>query len=89
MEKNKDVVKIDKTKWKITKDPVHHPLEGPGSIPEAKRKAEKFKEAKGSNDGGLQNISWPDGNLEITFLEIKFGEDLGPKDSGGEIGNGG
>ena len=79
---NQFVVNIDKTKWKITKDPVHHSLEGPGSVPEAERKGGKFKEAEGSNDGGLRNISWPHGNLEITFLEIKFGEELGPEDSG-------
>ena len=50
---NEDVVKIDKTKLKITKDPVHHPLEGLVSVPEAERKVEKFEEAKVSNDGGL------------------------------------
>ena len=66
---NQYIVKINKSKWKINKDPVHHPLEGLGSIPEAEREVEKLEEAKGSNDGSLRNISWPHGNMEITFLE--------------------
>ena len=86
---NQYIVKIDKTKRKITKDPVHHPLVGLGSVPEAKREAEKLKMAKGSNDGGLQESSRSHRNLEITFLEIKFGKVLGLKDSGREIGNSG
>ena len=49
--KNQDIIKIDETKWKITKDFVHHPLESLGSFPEAKGK--KLEEAKGS----LGNIS--------------------------------
>ena len=64
------VVKVNKTKGKITKDPVHHPLEVLGSNPEAKREAEKLEEAKGSNDCGVRNMSGSHGNLEITFLEI-------------------
>ena len=86
---NQDVFKIDKTKWKITKVPVHHLLEAQGSLLGAKREVEKLKEAKGSNDGSLWDIRGSHGNLEITFLEIKFGEVLGPKDSGREIGNSG
>ena len=39
---NQDVVKIDKVKGEITKDPVHYPLKGLSSIPEAKREAEKL-----------------------------------------------
>ena len=39
---------------------------------------EKLKKAKGSDDGGLRNIGGPHRNLEITLLEIKFGEELGP-----------
>ena len=63
-------------KRKFAKDPVHHPLEGLGSVFEAKREAKKFKKAKGSDDGGLGNISRPHWNPEITLLEIKFGEEL-------------
>ena len=37
----------------ITKDSVHHPLKGLSSILKAKREAEKLKEAKGGDDGGL------------------------------------
>ena len=53
---NQDVIKLDKTKWEITKDFAHHPLESLGDVPEAKREAEEFKESKGSNDGGLGNV---------------------------------
>ena len=70
---NQYTVNIDKTKQKITKDPVHHPLEGLGRITEAKREAEK---ARGSDNGGPWNNSGPHRNLEITLLEIKFGEEL-------------
>ena len=85
VEWNQYVVKVDESKQKISKDLVHHSLEGLGSVPKAKREAEKFKEYKGSNDGGLRNISGPHRNLEITLLEVKFGKDLGTGDSGGEI----
>ena len=86
---NQYVVKIDKTKMKSTKDLVHHPLEGLGSILEAKiRGGSKLEKATGSNDGGLWNIDGSHGNLEITLMEIKFGEELGSGNSGGEIGNG-
>ena len=63
-------------------------MEGLGIVPEAKRKAEKLKEAKGRNDDSLWDIGGSHGNLEKSFLEIKFGEELGTKDSGGEICNG-
>ena len=67
---NQYIVKRDKTKWKITRDPVLHPLEGLGSVPEAKTEAEKLEKTEGIDDGGRPR------NLEITLLEIKFGEKL-------------
>ena len=45
--KNPNIFKVDETKQKISKDLVHHSLEGLGSIPEANRKAEKLKSPKG------------------------------------------
>ena len=65
---NQYIAKIDKTKLYLTKDPVHHPLEGLGTVSEVKREAEKLKKAKGSDDGGLWNIGRPHRNLEITLL---------------------
>ena len=44
---NQDFIKVDKTKWEITKDPVHYPVEGLGSVLEAKKEAEKLKGPKG------------------------------------------
>ena len=76
---NKNVIKIDKTKWKITKYPVHHPLEGLGSVLEAKRKVKKFEEAEGSIDGGLQNNSYTPWNLEIIFWRSSLEKNLDPK----------
>ena len=43
--KKQNIVKVDKTKRKISKDLVRHSLDSLGSIPEAKRKAEELKEA--------------------------------------------
>ena len=57
---------------KITKDPVHHPLKRLSSILEAKRKAEKLKEAKGGDDGSLWDVCRPLGYLEISLLQVKF-----------------
>ena len=59
---NQDIIKIDETKWKFTKDLVHHHLESPGGVSEAKGKAEKLEEAKGSDDGCLGNVGWSHGN---------------------------
>ena len=73
---NQYIVKIDKTKRKLTKDPVHHPMEGLGSVLEAKREAEKIEKAEESDEGGLRNICRPLRNLEIILLEFKFGEEL-------------
>ena len=44
---NQYIVKIDKTKRKLTKDPVHHSLEGLGSVLEAKRGQRNSKRLKG------------------------------------------
>ena len=55
-EKKQYIIQVDETKWEITKDFTHHPLENLGDVPEAKREAEEFKESKGSNDGGLGNV---------------------------------
>ena len=68
---------------------VLHPLESLGSLPEAKREAEEIKESKGSDDSCLGNVSGSHGNLEISLLEIKLRKELGVKDLGGEIRNGG
>ena len=57
---------------------IHHSLKGLSSIPEAKREAEKLKEAKGGDDGGLWNVCRAHWNLEITFLKIKFRKNLEP-----------
>ena len=44
---NQDIIKIDETKWKLTKDLVHHPLESLGGVPEAKGKTGNSKRPKG------------------------------------------
>ena len=66
--KNQCIIQIDVTKWEITKDFVHDPLESLGGVPEAKREAKELEEAKGSGDGSLGNVGGSHGNLEITFL---------------------
>ena len=84
---HQNVIKIDKTKQKFSKDPVYHPLEGLGRVPEAKREAEELKESKGSDDGGFGDVGRSHGRLKITLLDIKFGTEPGTGDSGGEFGN--
>ena len=50
---NQNIIQVDEAEWQITKDSVHHPLKRLSSIPEAKRKAKKLKEAKSGEDGNL------------------------------------
>ena len=83
--RKQDIMEIDKAKRFISKNLT---LEGLGSVPETEGKAKKFKEAKRSNSGSLRNVSGSHGNLEITFLDIKFRKELGTCDPGREIRNG-
>ena len=47
---DQDILDIDKTKRKVTKDLIHHPLEGVPGIPESKRKVEELKYTEQHND---------------------------------------
>jgi hypothetical protein len=67
-----DVIKVDEHEGKTGQNPVHHPLEGTSSIPQAKWKAQKLKEAKRGDDGRLRNVIWMHKNLKITFSQINL-----------------
>ena len=69
---NQNIIQVDEADRQITKDSVHHPLKGLSSISEAKREAEKLKEVKGGDDGGLWDVCRMYWNLEITLLKVKF-----------------
>ena len=83
--KHQNIIKIDETEREITKYLVHHPLKSLGGVLEAKGEAKELKEAKGSDAGCLVNVGRSHGNLEVAFLEIMFGEELGSGGSGREI----
>jgi hypothetical protein len=58
-----DVILVEKDDGKFDQNPVHHPLEGTSSIPQAKWKAQKFKEAKSSDESRLRYVIWMHKNL--------------------------
>ena len=47
---DQDIINIYKTKRKVTKDLIHHPLEGVPGFPESERKAEDLEHTKRHND---------------------------------------
>ncbi len=67
-----NVIKVDEDEGKSGQNLVHHPLEGTSGIPQAKWKAQKFEEAKRSDDGRLRYVIWMHKNLKITFSQIYF-----------------
>ena len=69
---NQNIIQVDEAERQITKDSVHHLLKHLNSISEAKREAEKLKEAKVGDDGGLWDVCRAHWNLEITLLKVKF-----------------
>jgi hypothetical protein len=58
-----NVILVDEDDGKFDQNPVHHPLEGTSSIPQAKWKAQKFKEAKSSDESRLRYVIWMHKNL--------------------------
>ncbi len=58
---------MDEDEGKSGQHPVHHPLEGTPRIPQAKRKAQEFEEAKRGDDGSLRYVIWMHKNLKISF----------------------
>ena len=69
---NQNIIQVDGPERKIPKDSVYHPLKHLSSISEAEREAEKLKEAKGGDDGGLWDVCRAHWDLEITLLKVKF-----------------
>ena len=67
---DQDIIDIYKTKRKVTKDLIHHPLEGVLGVPESKRKAEEFKHTKLHNDLCFLDVVFTHGHLIITFVQI-------------------
>ena len=51
---------------------IHHSLKGLSSIPESKREAEKLKEAKGGDDGGLWDVCRAVGIKCLIFKTEKY-----------------
>ena len=49
-------IHLNKTKCKITKNEIRHPLEGVASVPEAKGHTDELVHAKGGDDGSLLDV---------------------------------
>ncbi len=58
-----DVILVDEDDGEFNQNPVHHPLEGTCSIPQAKWKTQEFKEVKRSDDSRLRCAIWKHKNL--------------------------
>ena len=64
---DEDVVEVDEDEGYTTKNPVHHPLERLGRIPETKWHFQKFKKAKRGHDRRLEDVLGGHGNLILSF----------------------
>ena len=75
---NEDVVEVDEDKGQVVAHPVHHPLEGLGSVLEAEGHPQEFPETEGGNDGGFGDVFGMQGDLMVAMDQVHLGEDLHP-----------
>ena len=64
---------------------IHEPLASLGSIAEAKRHLGEFKKTERSDNGSFGNIGGGDRNLVITLHQVRFGENCGAMETGGQV----
>ena len=68
---DQDIINVKKTVGLITKDLIHHPLEGIPSVPEFEGKAEKLKHPKRSDDCCLGDVLGGHWNLVVSLLRVQ------------------
>ncbi len=51
-----NVVDVAKGKWQASQHLAHHPLEGLACVPQSKRHADEFKQAKRRDDGRFLHV---------------------------------
>ena len=71
---NEDVVQVDKNKGQVDAQPVHHPLEGVASVPEAKGHGKPLKQTKGGDYGSLGDVPLGHGELVVPLHKVQLGE---------------
>ena len=67
---DQDIIDIYKTKQKVTKDLIYHPLEGVPGVTESIRNAEELAHTKWNNDCCFLDVFFTHGHLIITFVQI-------------------
>ena len=73
--KHQDIIDVGETIRKVSKDRIHHPLEGVPCIPEAKGKAQKLEHPEWSDDRCLTDIFFSHQNLVIPLLKVQLRKD--------------
>ena len=73
--KHQDIIDVGEAIRQISKDRIHHPLEGVPCIPESEWHAQELKHPEWCDDRCLADVFLGHGNLIIPFLQIQLGED--------------
>jgi hypothetical protein len=71
-----NVVDVAKGKGEASQHLVNHPLEGLACVPQTKRHADEFKQAKRRDDRHFLHVLRRHRDLMISLLQIELGEDV-------------